>query len=74
MVERGETSVMCFVGATAPPDPEDYDFAAVDTQTPQLWEFDPASAGQMAHWVGRWLNTRGQHGPWSDTVSATVPG
>lgn len=63
-----------FVGATPPPDPDDYDFAGVDTKTPQTWNFDPADAGQMAHWVARWLNTRGEAGPWSDTVSATVPG
>lgn len=31
-------------------------------------------AGQMVHWVARWTNTRSQHGPWSDTVSATVVG
>lgn len=63
-----------FVGATPPADPLDYDFAALDTKTPQIWEFDPADAGQLAHWVARWVNTRGEQGPWSDTVSATVPG
>lgn len=63
-----------FVGATPPADPEDFDFAALDTRTPYLFEFDPAQAGQMAHWVMRWVNTRNQPGPWSDVVSAVVPG
>ncbi|GIK33432.1 MAG: hypothetical protein BroJett009_24240 [Armatimonadota bacterium] len=63
-----------FVGATPPADPQDYDFAALDTKTPQTWNFDPADAGQMGHWVARWVNTRGDQGPWSDTVSATIPG
>lgn len=63
-----------FVGATAPVDPDDFTFVAIDTKTPQIWEFDPSEAGQMAHWVARWINTRGEPGPWSDVVSATVPG
>lgn len=63
-------------------DPSYYDFAALDTK-PVLSEvegttyfqlFDAAEEGQMAHWVGRWVNTRGNQGPWSDTVSATVAG
>lgn len=62
-----------FVGATPPADPQDYHFAALDTKTPQLWESEPSDAGQMAHGVARWVNTRGEHGPWY-TVSATVPG
>ena len=52
-----------FVGATAPVDPDDFTFVAIDTKTPQIWEFDPAEAGQMGHWVARWLNTRGEPGP-----------
>lgn len=63
-----------FIGASAPADPLDYDFAVLDTKTGQTWNFDPADSGQMAHWVARWVNTRGQAGPWSDTVSATIPG
>lgn len=63
-----------FVGATPPVDPDDYDLAGLITRTPHLEEFPPEQAGQMAHWVARWTNTRGQHGPWSDVVSATVPG
>lgn len=63
-----------FIGATPPADPSDYDFAALDTKTPYLQIFDGADVGQMAHWIGRWVNTRGEQGPWSDTVSATVVG
>ncbi len=63
-----------FVGPTPPVDPDDYEFVAVDTKTPYLMEFDPAQAGQTAHWVARWVNTRGERGPWSDVVSAIIPG
>ncbi|MFY9233632.1 MAG: hypothetical protein WAO58_04145 [Fimbriimonadaceae bacterium] len=62
------------VGATPPAYPEDYDFARLITKTPHLEEFEPEQAGQMAHWVARWVNTRNQPGPWSDVVSAVVPG
>lgn len=62
------------VGAAIPVDPDDYTFVAIDTRTPQIWSFDPSEAGQMGHWVARWVNTRGEPGPWSDVVSATVPG
>ena len=63
-----------FIGATAPVDPDDFTFVGIDTSTPQIWEFEPADAGQMGHWVARWINTRGEPGPWSDVVSATIPG
>ncbi len=63
-----------FVGATAPVDPDDFTFATIDTSTPYLLEFGPAQGGSMGHWVARWVNTRGEAGPWSDVVSATIPG
>lgn len=47
---------------------------AIDTNTPYMNEFDPAQGGSMGHWVARWVNTRGESGPWSDVVSATIPG
>jgi len=31
-----------------------------------------ADAGQTAHYMLRWLSTRGEAGPWSETASATV--
>ncbi len=52
----------------------DAQFDALDTKTPYLQIFDGTDVGQMAHWIGRWVNTRGDQGPWSDTVSATVVG
>jgi hypothetical protein len=47
---------------------------AIDTNTPYMNEFDPVQGGSMGHWVARWVNTRGETGPWSDVVSATIPG
>jgi len=50
------------------------DYPATATATPYLVELDPTKAGQTAHYLGRWVSTRGDTGPWSETVSATVTG
>ena len=49
-------------------------FGAIDTMKPQILAFDPPKGGQMGHRVARWINTGGEPAPWSDVVSATVPG
>lgn len=36
--------------------------------------FDSGEANQTAHFIGRWMSTRIEPGPLSETVSATVPG
>jgi predicted phage tail protein len=44
------------------------------TATPYLTDSAGADAGKTAHYWLRWVNTRGEAGPWSDTISATIPG
>ena len=61
-------------GAAAPVDPSGYTFIALDTSTPYVLDFAGADAGKTAHYILRWVNTRGQKGPWSETVSATIGG
>ncbi|MBX3395266.1 MAG: hypothetical protein KF841_07845 [Phycisphaerae bacterium] len=61
-------------GATPPADPADFDFLQLATRTPALVEFAAAQGGLTAHYVARWLNAKGQQGPWSATLSATVMG
>ncbi|MBX3394021.1 MAG: hypothetical protein KF841_01500 [Phycisphaerae bacterium] len=61
-------------GENAPADPDDYRFALTATRFPAAVEFKGADAGQTAHYLARWLNTRCQPGPWSATTSATVAG
>ena len=63
-----------FIGTTAPAGPDAMHLQAVDKSTPYLMEFDSADAGKTAWWALRWVNTRGEHGPWSATVSGTIPG
>ena len=42
--------------------------------SPYLAGYDPADAGKTAHYFLRGVNTRNQTGPWSETVTATIPG
>jgi len=62
----------CYIGPTAPSDPAQLTFCSTENKTPHLEVHDAADANKVAHYMGRWINTRGQHGPWSETVSATI--
>lgn len=61
------------VGDPAPTDPSQLSFLALDTASPYVAEYDGADAGKTAHYMLRWVNTREEKGPWSQTVSATIP-
>ncbi|HUT90487.1 MAG TPA: hypothetical protein VMY37_13380 [Thermoguttaceae bacterium] len=60
------------IGDPAPVDPSELEFLAVDSRTPYTTDFDGADGGKTAHYMLRWLNTRGEKGPWSETASATI--
>lgn len=62
------------IGDPAPTDPDQLRFLALDTATPYVAEYDGADAGKTAHYMLRWISTRGEQGPWSQTVSATITG
>lgn len=62
------------MGPTPPAGPEDCEYLATDTNTPYEHYMDAADAGKMCHYMARWVNSRGEFGPWSETVSATVTG
>jgi hypothetical protein len=46
----------------------------LDTNTPYLAQYTGAPGAKKAHYMLRWVSTRGDKGPWSETVSATIPG
>ena len=47
--------------------------SAIDkARTPAVAEFTGPDGGKTAHYMVRWLSTRGEAGPWSETASATV--
>ena len=62
------------VGDPAPVDPSELQFLTLDSSTPYLAEYDGKQGGQKAHYMLRWVTTRGDKGPWSETVSATIGG
>ena len=66
--------IYLFIGPTPPTDPSQAHFVALDTASPYLLVHDAADAGKLAHYLLRWVNTRSEPGPWSETVSATITG
>ncbi|MCC6361277.1 MAG: hypothetical protein IT450_21270 [Phycisphaerales bacterium] len=59
--------------AAAPPPPGDaYRFVAVNSRGTAPLDFAASAAGQTACYLLRWLSTRGEPGPWSETAAATV--
>ncbi len=57
---------------TPPTDPSELSYLATDTRTPYTAGFDGADAGKLVSYMLRWVNRRGDRGPWSQTVSATI--
>ncbi|MBX7169733.1 MAG: hypothetical protein K1X72_02175 [Pyrinomonadaceae bacterium] len=53
---------------------EDYRYLATDTATPYLAVHKPENVGKQAHYLLRWVNSKGEAGAWSNVVSATITG
>ena len=62
------------IGGTAPVDPSECTFLALDTASPYVATYAGADANKMAHYMLRWVSKGGDKGPWSETVSATIGG
>lgn len=60
------------IGGVAPVDASELTFIATDTKSPYVLQFDGADATKNAFYWLRWENTRGEVGPWSDVVMATI--
>jgi len=62
------------VGGTPPKDISEMTYLAASTRSPYRVQYSGAQAGQsVCYWL-RWVNTRGQQGPWSEPITATIPG
>jgi len=44
------------------------------SKMPKLEEYTAAQVGQTAIYMLRWVSTHNEKGPWSEPVSATIPG
>ena len=62
------------IGGTAPTNPETMAFLAIETRAPYRADFEATDVGKAVYFAFRWLNTKGQPGPWSQIYSAMVPG
>jgi hypothetical protein len=62
------------VGAPAPTDISQMAYMGNASTSPQMEEYTGAQAGQMVCYWLRWVNTRGEKGPWSEPVTATIAG
>ena len=60
------------IGDPAPVDPDELTFLSLDTRTPYTADYAGADAKKTAHYMLRWVNTKGEKGPWSETASATI--
>ena len=62
------------VDGDAPKDASELSYVATCTASPYTVKFDGAKAGKTIYYWLRWVNTRGECGPWSVTLSAMVVG
>ncbi len=55
-----------------PVDGTEVSFVGMATRSPFTVVHDGADGGKKAHYMLRWMGSRGEAGPWSETVSATI--
>ena len=60
------------VGGDMPKDAAEFAYLTTDTATPFVNSFNSNDIGKTAWYMLRWVNTRGERGPWSNTFSALV--
>jgi hypothetical protein len=58
--------------APAPTDPAALTFLTMTTRPSFRAEFKAGEGGKTAVYMARWVNTRGEKGPWSEITTATV--
>ena len=60
------------VGGDMPKDATGFTYLATDTASPYVATFEGDDTGKTVWYLLRWVNTRGERGPWSTTFSALV--
>ncbi len=61
------------VAPTTPKEDSAYRMIALATRETQQITFNANEGGEMAHYRLRWVNTKGEVGPWSPVASGTIP-
>jgi len=62
------------IDGDAPKDASELTYVGTCTASPYQVKFDGSKAGKTVYYWLRWVNTRGESGPWSITLSAMVVG
>ena len=62
------------VDGEAPKNVEEMNFQGTCSASPFVMKFDSAKAGKIAWYWLRWVNRKGEPGPWSMVVSAMIVG
>jgi hypothetical protein len=62
------------VDGDAPKDASELSYVGTCTAAPYTVKFDGTKSGKTVYYWLRWVNTRGECGPWSITLSAMVAG
>lgn len=68
------TELHSYVGTTPPTDTSQFKMVETYTKNSATIEYTSADAGKTAYYNLRWVNSRKEKGPWSETVSATITG
>lgn len=66
--------IWCKIDGAAPTDASELSFLGTNTRTLFETNFTGKDAGKTVYYWLRWVNTRGEQGPWSSTYSATIVG
>ena len=62
------------LGGEAPKDASELSYQGVSTSNSFTMTYEGKQANTMAYYWLRWVNTRGERGPWSTTVSSIIVG
>lgn len=62
------------IGTEMPKDSSDFTFHGVSTKNSYTVEFSDADKGKIAYYRLRWMNKRGEPGPWADVIFAMITG
>ena len=62
------------VGTEMPTESSEFTFHGIDTRSPYTVTFEDADKGKTAYYRLRWINKRGEAGPWANVIFAMVIG
>ena len=61
-----------YIGGFTWPDFKDMRLVGLATRSPHTLEYDFSERSRVAWYALRWVNTRGEKGPWSEIISAII--